>query len=1221
MKKFFTAVAGVALTLPVFATPLNGLAQQESRYFPYMPKAKVIGQRNTFGDVSNLESFQNRHKKSEVKVSAASDFINLPKSQMCGYLEAPNGDTWFYVGNYSYNESNQINGFSIDVYDSSYALIGSVRDDIALHGDEIRIADVSIGTTITQKFFNYDQKYEIMIGVAANNANYVIKTRTNVYAIDKLDEGAKSECLTEIDGYYCSAINTAQDAWSEQFYITFMTTTSDTTTPELNGVENTTDYKFVTYKKASGGEIQQLFEVRFPEIAIAGPHAVPIQVAQKDGVPYFAINYLKYSWYENPYDYNNEAPTPNNELIVDIYTVGSGWSSTAEHYSTTRFPLNATEDNIYYIYTGAFQYDKDLNLTLNQDGTPALYLTRAHSQQGGDYYTFDYEVYDAAPKGTDAQAVKKFDIAKEVEGGIIMNDVKGFDPQAMCAYLDGGIYRFRFVNLNTGELEHLISYGFNDDSELYNMNIDVNRIAYGDSYVYVVPQQKGIIADNDDVHTQIVFASPEGDIIKVDDINMGPNVDNAMIFNAVEAYNPYLFNIDDNREYMVLIKRSLPDGGNQEEFLLVSPDPSVGTLLNVGPDDEKGIISTVFLMNPTKDNPSLIVSYVDRVTGNWQYTNTCISLPLQTYTNGDGTAENPYQINSVGGLMQIKSNPNAHYILVNDIDASGATIANSKFTFTGSFDGQNHVISNLNISGRALFPSIQGNTTGENENETEELRARQSSENSERQAGSVQNVKFNNVTFDATVDEQGLIAGTVVGGLIRNVHVYNGTINAETDAAGIAANVSLYSVIEQCSFNGDINVGGSAAGIARYLLTSATVKACAFSGSINGAQNIGGIVGELSNNAGVVVDCHVDADIIGKNYIGGIVGSACRTLIARNHVQGTLTATENLSWGGGPQIGGIAGAVAMYPEEAEGATTEPVITNNFVNLTSITIPETEQGKYAAQNNTAHRVVGYTRANYADPTGYDDNWNEIYGDPMIADKGIINNYVISTLAKVDDSIADDVNSTEGKSIDVSELGMGFFMETLQFSYGYETSAPWSYTGDFTSPSLFFETGLLTITPATATVEVGSEATMVVELVGKEFTEDMIGGFTMEYSEDLLESTNMELTEDGKGIRLTFKAIKAGQAYVSVNLNGAEAKANIEVIEAVDAIENVTADDNVLTFDGQTLSADQCVINVYNVAGCKVISGMSNVNVSTLSAGIYVVTADANNGKRYTLKIRK
>ncbi|AFV25333.1 GLUG domain protein [Methanolobus psychrophilus R15] len=75
------------------------------------------------------------------------------------------------------------------------------------------------------------------------------------------------------------------------------------------------------------------------------------------------------------------------------------------------------------------------------------------------------------------------------------------------------------------------------------------------------------------------------------------------------------------------------------------------------------------------------------------------------FAGGTGTAANHYQISNVTQLQAVQSGLSAHYILINNIiDASITSTWNSGVgfvpitTFTGSFDGQDIVISDLYIN-------------------------------------------------------------------------------------------------------------------------------------------------------------------------------------------------------------------------------------------------------------------------------------------------------------------------------------------------------------------------------------------------------------------------------------------------------------------------------------------------------------------------------------------
>ena len=1185
--------------------------------FPYMPKARAEVCQDGFG---KPDAFQAKAPKGAVKVGAFKTLNPnvLSKSSESGYLNAPDGSTWFFSIDYKTSETNSIQGFKITVFDSQLQEVGSVEDEIQLGENETRVAQLSIGPDLTQKFFNYDNSYEIMIGVATNTTAYVNNYRTRVYSI------GKNEPVTTIDGYYCSAVNAAKDAWSEDFYITFYTSV-ETETPEVNGIENHLDNRFVTYKKAGySGMGDPVIDVRFPEICTTGEYAIPVLSVVNDGKLWISFSHLKHCWFEDPYDYSNENPAPDNEMIVDVYTTGSGWNAAMEKYSTTTFPLETSADDLFFLYHGNFQYDNDLNLTLSGDGTPSLYITKAHSIQGGDTFSYDYTVYSAAPKGETAAGVKKFDLAQGVSGGTFMTDIPGFAPQVMFIIPDGdGDVFFQFVNVNNGQVEHELDANLSDEDPNISLTANTDRVADKDSYLYYAPQTRGMSDENDDVHTQIVFVDPEeGTIVRTDDINLGQNVEYAQLYTGPEAFDPYLFNLDSDREYMALVKRKKASGtGIDEQLIIRSTDSSKAPLLELGPEEGKGNLANIFIANYGSKSPKLIVTYMD--ISDWKYTLQSYDLPLQLFENGDGTAENPYQISTVGGLKQLISAPEAHYAIVSDIDASGYPLDIKDFEFTGSLDGRNHVISNLSLTGRALIPQL--NRPADT--------AEGVSANSDDLAGTVRNINFVNASLKNAASGQGLLVGTMSGGVIENVHAYESTVQGDDDFGGLVGKARVYASISGSSFQGDL-IGGEESstigGIASSTMTSATIQACAFKGSITAGSGIGGIVGDLGNNAGKISDCHVNAAIKGKNTIGGIAATSGRSLIEKCHVQGSIEATEAPRWGGGPCVGGIVGDLqpdygSLNPDEPDEPTAPSfAVQGCYVNLSSLAYTGTpaESEEFPGQNDTMHRIVGKSVVNNEpEPIGYDETtWEPIYSDePVAPDAGLANNYAVATLTVGSDKIEAAATSTEGASVASDETGISFFQE-LGWNYGNDTENPWNMTGDQFNPALYFEGGLLIFTPSEVTIEAEKEVTLHLQLVGEGITDEMIEGFTFEISDESVAEAGDMGIENGE-IFIVIKGLKEGTANITAGIAGKQTQARITVNAAQSGVGSIEIESaGNISFNGNAVSAQGCAISVFSTTGTLVAAGSDTVSLDNVAGGIYIVTATDAKGHRSSLKIR-
>ena len=214
-------------------------------------------------------------------------------------------------------------------------------------------------------------------------------------------------------------------------------------------------------------------------------------------------------------------------------------------------------------------------------------------------------------------------------------------------------------------------------------------------------------------------------------------------------------------------------------------------------------------------------------------------------------------------------------------------------------------------------------------------------------------------------------------------------------------------------------------------------------------------------------------------------------------------------------------------------------------------------------------------------------------------------MISTLPIVDSEIADDANTTEGKSIAAEDLGMDFFEEQLGFAYGFDSESPWAITSDATAPRLFFENVLLLIKPESASVEVGDEIAINVIIYGEEISEDMLGDFTCDYDESLIEMTDMFLADDG--ILLTLTGLAAGECDLTIGMRGQTVKSHITVL-AKSGVDNIVVNEAAsLTFDGRNLNAAGAAIEVFNLSGVKVLAGHDSLNTENLAAGVYIAVA--------------
>ncbi|MDX1901589.1 MAG: filamentous hemagglutinin N-terminal domain-containing protein [Gammaproteobacteria bacterium] len=313
-------------------------------------------------------------------------------------------------------------------------------------------------------------------------------------------------------------------------------------------------------------------------------------------------------------------------------------------------------------------------------------------------------------------------------------------------------------------------------------------------------------------------------------------------------------------------------------------------------------------------NGSINVANFDLLQGQWYQVNSTLpsfsandftlnsaqglgtALQFIRATGGDGSSGSPYQIVDVYGLQGIISNATTlsqHWQLNSDIDASATSTWSAGFIpignqswaithyFTGTFDGQNHTISNLTINTTSgddigLFGDI---TTG----------------------AIVENVILSNISLDAIFGGNvGGLVGKNNGGTITNVGV-SGAINSGYVAGGIVGDNhgTLSNSWNSASVTGSQD--GWSGGIAGLNETS---------GSINNTFNIGNISG------------------IGYMYTGGIAGENYGSISNSYSISSTITV---LSPSGPPSIGGLVGYL-----DSTGSITNSFASSTIIASSSIT---------------------------------------------------------------------------------------------------------------------------------------------------------------------------------------------------------------------------------------------------------------------------------------------
>lgn len=245
-----------------------------------------------------------------------------------------------------------------------------------------------------------------------------------------------------------------------------------------------------------------------------------------------------------------------------------------------------------------------------------------------------------------------------------------------------------------------------------------------------------------------------------------------------------------------------------------------------------------------------------------------IAPALPTFSGGSGTAGDPYLIGTEAQLNSIGHNPrlmDKHFRVISDLDLSGTTfymIADRPYAFTGTFDGDNHTISNIEISSE-VFSSRLGFIGYLYGTEAQ-----------------IKNLTLYEPNLVAPLSWHiGSLTGMNENGTITNCHSVNANVAGWMVVGGLVGINYWYSTISGCSVTGDVSENDFMSPI--------------FSG-------VGGLVGE-NTFWSEIENSFAKCNVSGQECLGGLVGTNLIACILTNcYSQGSVTGT-------GDYIGGLIG--------------------------------------------------------------------------------------------------------------------------------------------------------------------------------------------------------------------------------------------------------------------------------------------------------------------------
>lgn len=1126
----------------------------------------------------------------------------LPASDSFQYLLGPDGSEWFATCTYDYETieleggyatENLLKGYTFTIYDNNFKEIGTIKDKITFEDGEVRCVQAMLDIAVTKKFFNYDDKYEVMVALCMNAQDYAMNYRTKVYSIGGQQSDGYDLPVSTLPGYPVDALNTSTQSWDENFFITFL---EEVTPDEDASYEQYVDYlaaykqHLVTYTKATiSGGFSPIFEKDISVTNLPGDQMNCPMMLTKNVDGRLTLVYQQYekSFFVDPSGMGgNEDITPDNNLIIEVYQIDDSYPRQMQLTSTTEIATtpSASQSTLYTFYgIGNLRYDEDVDFHhYSTDGSPAFVVcVDEYVTYDDDNYNSSYYVYDV-----NGQLIKT--LAKNTFTYVLMSDIPGYEPQALFIHT-GDEYTFQFVDLYSGETATEVDQMYRG----YPLSTSIDRVPMKDGYAYAVATSYANVEDEEEgtLYAPVCWIDSDGEFIRIDNVPVGKDVELARFNIVSSALSPYVFNTDTDIEYMLLVKRHINGGpALREEFLIATPEK--GAIHTFLPDEEKGDIRSVMLLPGS--NPQLVITYLK----NYKYITDSYSLPFTKFDGGSGTESDPYLIATAGDLMQMGKNPSSHFRLANDIDCTGATFYTID-EFSGSLDGNGHIISNLTLYGNGNV-SLFGYCT---------------------------EARFKDINFyDCNVALSGsgecaLIANTALNSSFENIHIRRLSVTGESFSgqfAPVVCRAWLRSSINGCEISGaEINLprANNVGGIAGDLRTGTSINACSFTGYITADNTIGGIVATTTTGDETITNCHVDANLTGCHTIGGVVGFLDRSRVNHCYVEGIIIATKASRWTKAYSVGGIAGELEG---DWEGTSNVPV-SMNLIGVSAIVVAdENLEEDYPHQLSTVHRIVGRTSYNariendeFTDPTRPD----------VVYETGVINNYVVSDLAVIDPDFNE--QTIEGTSISRDEVTDEFLQTKLGFAYGSSTEAPWNIQSWYSyDPSLWYESSIC-IPYSNIEVSEGSIFEIEIGILSRISVaeEDLLGDFSCEFDESVIEMTG-GMGYDGKTMTIEFKALKEGKADFRVSMLGGSASCAVNVIKNGDsAVGELTTNTCRLTYSNEAVNATGCLISIFDMNGRKILSGIDRVETGSLTPGVYVATAVDQNGTAGSLKFVK
>lgn len=1101
---------------------------------------------------------------------------NAASGQTYGWVTAPDASNWYFTQDITSRDSVFSEFYTahfhesskITLFDNNHKQVGSFS--VKVPEGWKHVADITPYGPITKKLFDRDENSnEILVEFhdAFNGSN---KYLTRAYDINT------GEIKFEMEG--TGLVFDASKGWNS-YQRLIMTHESDEkysidviAPPAVGQTDWTVEHTFnfdidnkITYLQGSCFNCMNV-----------------------DGTPYYVL-----AEYDKPFT-NTDAGDGSEDIKQEPgnFLVLRTFDKSFNKVDSIRVSIDAPEGTPYRSAAFGLFGNNDLSKGYFSNSGKLNYVVGLHDYAPAlDGDLISYAVYDS--KG------KLKDICDKVTSNKrgLLNTIHGKSEQMWFLQTigtsEGSGQQILLVDVPSCEKVGVLPQSI--DGNAISSNFDrYPTTANAQGYQYVIALSKAQSNEAGEVLAPIAWVNPDCTIDHVDRLNLGTKAENFTPLINSTSLNPYLFNTNDDMEYVYIAKKRREDGSNKLDNVL-EVSTLDGTVIKSWRGDDNYVFSQAsFPVMNDLGKRQMFVVFEDRA--NNKYDMKFYDLPFTKFEQGGtGTVEDPYLIATTGDFQQLALEPTKNYKMVANIDMSKAAqwwipVKN----FTGSLDGDGHTIYNLGVKTTEDHTGLFG---------TLDLN------------GIAKNLIFVNPTVEVTNTNQfaGVLAGetnyTYDGkGQATNVDsifVYGAKIAGDDQsfiaAGGLVGSANLKTKINNCSFQGEITLPNSenVGGIVGQTRSGSSVNACYANVNATAKTVLGGIVGIAGtpHDYCKFTNCEVRGHLTAENSVGGFVGDNYFNEISNVVSHADIVATKKSAWNG-YAAGGIVGVI-----ESDWSAYPIGFVKNCVFDGSV--KALQDGEEVNAPATVHQIAGKTIA--------DDEYSA--GETPKKETRLSGNYTTNNVGSTD------ATSVDGAYKAAKEMGKDFFTG-LQYAYGNTLAEPWKEDGS-KIPTLYFNNIAKALAVSSDDVTVGTtdEGTAVVKV-------SVYGMENADLESDLDVSTkgnNAIVTfgeAHGNTIDLVIKGKKQGIDVVTVSLGEFSATINVTIFKNfVSGIENVEDAEALVikAADGQISAEGANAIWVYSVNG-KLVGKTSGAAFSTsgLTSGLYIVKATDKAGHKATAK---